>query len=112
MLKKDILYKKYIQENKSIKTISKDLHCSESKVVYWMKKHNIKRRSISEAIYQIHNPKGDPFKFIEPKTKEEFFIYGLGLGLFMGEGNKKTNYGIRLGNTDLKTKRLVLEKIS
>ena len=37
-------------------------------VVYWMGKHDISRRSASEAAYVKNNPDGDPFKIKELKT--------------------------------------------
>lgn len=68
-------------------------------VVYWMNKHEIKRRSISDAIYKMHNPKGDPFKAKPIKTISDAELFGLGLGLYWGEGNKANKYSLRLGNT-------------
>ena len=80
--------------------IARILGCSQHKVVYWMNKHQIKRRSISDAIYQKHNPSGDPFVIKPIKTKKEAMLLGLGLGLYWGEGNKSNMYSVRLGNTD------------
>ena len=37
--------------------VGKKLEVSEHKIVYWMKKHNLKRRSRSEATYVKRNPK-------------------------------------------------------
>lgn len=38
--------------------------------------------------------------FTSPKNHKEYFLYGLGLGLFWGEGNKVNKNSVRLGNTD------------
>ena len=62
--------------------------------------HGIPSRSISEAIYLKSNPKGDPFKIKKLNNKEDFFIMGLGLGLYWGERTKSNKNSIRLGNTD------------
>jgi len=65
-----------------------------------MAKYEIKRRSISDAIYQQHNPNGDPFLLQPIDTLEKAELYGLGIGLYWGEGNKANRYAVRLGNTD------------
>ena len=80
--------------------ISKRLGCSHHKVAYWMSEYNIMRRSQSEAIYLMHNPSGDPFKTKQPKTPEEYVLFGLGVGLYWGEGTKSDRNAVRLGNTD------------
>lgn len=100
MISKKLLELEYIKNKKSVKDISKILKCSQNTVTYWLHKHHIQKRTISEAIYQRSNPSGDPFKFKKPKTGSEFFLYGLGLGLFWGEGNKVNRHSVRLGNTD------------
>lgn len=95
------LKKLYIEDKKSSAEIAKILNCSERAVNYWLTKYRIKKRSISEAVYLKYNPNGDPFKVLtKPKTVKQAIIYGLGLGLYWGEGNKKSKDSIRLGNTD------------
>ena len=75
----------YFRQGKSMKDISKIFRCSLSTIRYWMNKYEIKRRSISEAIYLQNNPNGDPFRFRQPKNIEEAILYGMGLGLYWGE---------------------------
>jgi len=99
-LTKQKLERFYIKNKKSSAEIAKYFNCSEHKVNYWLEKHNISKRSISEAIYARHNPRGDPFKIYKPLKIEDAKLWGLGLGLYWGEGNKLNKYGIRLGNTD------------
>ena len=82
--------------------IATALDCSLHKVKYWIDKHNIKTRNISEAIYLMNNPDGDPFEFKKPKNIEEAKLFGLGLGLYWGEGTKANKNSVRLGNTDYK----------
>lgn len=80
--------------------IAIQLGCSIHKVTYWMKKHNIPKRSISEAIYNKNHPHGDPFDFSVPTNPEKLLLYGIGMGLYWGEGTKSNKYSVRLGNTD------------
>ena len=90
----------YERDKKSAKEIADTFGCSENKVNYWLWKLKIPKRSISEAIYQKLNPNGDPFKINKIHTKELVFLYGLGLGLYWGEGTKRDKHSVRLGNTD------------
>ena len=94
------LEKLYIQEKKSSKEIARLLNASETGVNYWLKKFSIPKRTVSEAIYIKHNPKGDPFVFRGPKNLEEERLFGLGIGLYWGEGNKANKNVIKLGNSD------------
>jgi hypothetical protein len=66
----------------------------------WLGKHSILKRSISEAIYIKKNPGGDPFKLTPPKTLREAELFGMGLGLYWGEGTKADKNVVKLGNSD------------
>jgi hypothetical protein len=86
---------------KSITEVAKSLSCSPNKIVYWMKKYNIKRRSHSDAAYIKQNPNGDPFKIKKKLTRDEMFLYGLGIGIYWGEGSKNPAIpSLRIANTD------------
>ncbi len=102
MLNKNTLVDLYLRKGKSMQDIATALDCSLHKVKYWIDKHNIKTRNISEAIYLMNNPDGDPFEFKKPKNIEEAKLFGLGLGLYWGEGTKANKNSVRLGNTDYK----------
>ncbi len=80
--------------------IAHKFDCSVHAVQYWMQRHDIARRSISDAVYRKHHPKGDPFRFVAPKTHEDRILFGLGVGLYWGEGTKASKHAVRLGNTD------------
>lgn len=80
--------------------IARHFNCSIRAVTYWMEKYNMKRRSWSEATYLKRNPNGDPFKFSRPRTRADYQLFGMGLGLYWGEGTKSNKHTIRLGNTD------------
>jgi hypothetical protein len=101
MILQSTLKSLYIEDKKSVSQIASELRCSQNKVTYWLQKYHIRRRSISEAVYIRSNPHGDPFLFKRPCTDKEWFLYGLGLGLFWGEGNKMNKNSVRLGNTDI-----------
>ncbi|MFA6536185.1 MAG: hypothetical protein WC250_03385 [Candidatus Paceibacterota bacterium] len=100
MIKRSELTELYQNSKLSAAQIAEKINCSEGKVNYWLSKYEISKRSISEAIYQKHNPLGDPFMVTFPKNVDEGVLYGLGLGLYWGEGAKRGNGGVRLGNTD------------
>lgn len=90
----------YLVKCKSISEIAKLYSYSPNKIKYWLVKYDIPRRSISDALFKKNYPKGDPFEFKTPKTLEEGILYGLGIGLYWGEGTKMNRYSVRLGNTD------------
>ncbi|MBI4035796.1 hypothetical protein HY383_02520 [Candidatus Daviesbacteria bacterium] len=91
---------KLYASGQSITDIAKHLCISSNKVVYWMNKYRIQRRSISDAVYLKNHPNGDPFSFRTPSSLAESMLLGLGLGLYWGESNKLNKTSIRLGNTD------------
>src|SRR3989338_2509593 len=78
----------YVRDKKSAQEIANILRCSAHKVNYAMEKFQIQKRSISEAIYVKNNPNGDPFKFRKPRTLREAILFGMGMGLYWGEGTK------------------------
>ena len=99
-MNKNTLENLYLKEKLSCAEIARKFACSESTINYWLSFYKIKKRTISEAIYQKKNPKGDPFVFSHPKTLHKMFLFGLGLGLFWGEGSKRNMHAVRLGNSD------------
>lgn len=90
----------YYRQGKSMKSIGSILGCNEKKVLYWMKKYNMKRRSWSEATYVKLNPDGDPFRIKTVLSPSEKLLYGLGLGIYWGEGNKSKSGHLAVANTD------------
>lgn len=100
MMDKKLLEDWYIRNKKSTHEIAAAFKCSDGKINYWLQKYSIPKRSISEAVYTMHNPNGDPFFIQTPQTHNASFLLGLGLGLYWGEGTKKNLRTIRLGNTD------------
>ncbi|MCX6766173.1 MAG: hypothetical protein NT170_00090 [Candidatus Moranbacteria bacterium] len=92
----------YTKEKKSAANIAKIFDCSENKINFWLKRHKIPKRSISEAMYIKNNPEGDPFKLKSPKNITDAQLFGLGIGLYWGEGTKASKNTVRLGNSDAK----------
>lgn len=100
MIKKEILENLYLENNLSMQQIANKLEISAGTVNWWMNKYNIKRRSRSNANYSLYNPKGDPFKVVDLNTQYLNQLFGIGIGLYWGEGNKANKNSVRLGNTD------------
>jgi len=88
------------KSGKSMSDISKILNCSSHKIVYWMRKYGLKRRSRSEAGYIQQNPDGDPFKIRVKLNDKQMFLFGLGLGIYWGEGTKTSKHSLRVTNTN------------
>lgn len=99
ILTKELLETLYLS-GKSMPEIATSLNCSINKVVYWMNKYGIARRSWSEAVYLKSNPNGDPFTILKTFSPETMLLYGLGLGLYWGEGEKTSKHAVRLANSD------------
>jgi len=90
----------YVEDRRSVSEIAKRLKCSAGRIDYWLKKYDIQKRSISEAVYQSWNPDGDPFSIRAPRNTREAILFGLGIGLYWGEGTKANKNSVRLGNSD------------
>jgi len=105
----DDLEELYVFQKKSVAQIAAKFNCSQNKVSYHLNKCEIPKRTISEAMYEYKNPAGDPFSLLEPQTLEEGILFGLGLGLYWGEGTKRGNGGVRLSNSDPKLMRKFIE---
>jgi len=94
------LRKLYLERKQSLSEISKTLGFKTHKIIYWMSKYGIARRRQSEANYIKANPDGEPFCIKRRLTRDEVKLKYLALGLYWGEGNKTTNYAIRVTNSD------------
>ncbi len=99
-LSKVELAKLYTLNQRSAREIADLFRCSMHKVNYWLAVYGIKKRTISEAIYAQRNPDGDPFLWHEPNTVKAAKLWGMGMGLYWGEGTKADTHAVRLGNTD------------
>lgn len=95
-----ILLEELYMSGSSMPEIAKKLNCSIHKVVYWMDKYEVKRRSWSDATYLKRNPTGDPFTIKEKLDSNDQYLLGLALGIYWGEGEKTSPNAIRVSNTD------------
>ncbi len=97
---KPYLIKHYLTLGESVAHIAHSCGVSENKVHYWMAKYGIRKRSISEALSMKKHGPGGGFTIKSQRTPSEEALYGLGVGLYWGEGNKRNKHTVRLGNTD------------
>lgn len=100
ILREDL--EKLYKSGLSMFEIAAKLKCSTHKIVYWMNKYNLQRRSLSDALYVKLNPNGDPFKIKKIMNQDEKFLYGLGIGIYWGEGDRRSKNALRVANTDPK----------
>ena len=100
MINKALLERLYVDKKMSVKQIAKELGYSTNKVIYWMDKHGVARRTIRDAVYNWHNPNGDPFRINNFEIDQNSLLFGLGIGLYWGEGTKASSSSVRLGNSD------------
>ena len=100
MLRKNNLQRLYQRNKMSAQEIATLFKCSQTKINYWLKKFDITKRTISEAVYIKNNVDGDPFTDIIKTSAEDYFLQGLGLGIYWGEGTKANKNSVRVGNTD------------
>ncbi|TRZ47854.1 hypothetical protein D4S03_10950 [bacterium] len=90
----------YVEKKLSLSEIATKLNFSVHKITYWMSSYKIPCRKRSEANYIKHNPDGEPFKIKTRLTRDEVKLKYMALGLYWGEGNKTTNYAVRVTNSD------------
>ncbi len=109
MLDKKLLQELYLEKKLSAAEIAKQLGVGFPKALYWIKKHGIPIRSVSDRTYVKLNPNGDPFheKTALSPTEKEFF--GLALGLYWAEGSRKNPHAIQLANLDHRMLRIFVK---
>lgn len=97
---KEHLIELYTTKRLSAAQIAALLGCSQNRINYWLTKHKIPKRTISDAIYNLNHPDGNPFTLIPIDTIEKATLYGMGMGLYWGEGTKAAPHSVRLGNSN------------
>lgn len=100
MISESTLRSLYVSRRFSVPAIARRLGCSQGKINYWLARYSIPKRSISDALYTKWNPSGDPFAVKPIRTPAEAMLYGIGIGLYWGEGTKSNKTSVRLGNSD------------
>lgn len=84
----------------SAKEVARELGFSENKVNYWLGKSGVKKRTLSEAIYLKANKDGDPFNIDIRVETNNPVLYGLGVGIYGGEGEKASRHHVSVANGD------------
>ncbi|MFH1457665.1 MAG: hypothetical protein ABIG31_00655 [Candidatus Omnitrophota bacterium] len=100
MLKKKLLQKLYYDKKLSMWDIARVISVTPPTVIYWMKKHGLKRRSNSECAYVKQNPNGDPFRIKIKLTKNDKELLLCGFMLYWAEGSRKNKHTIQMANLD------------
>lgn len=90
----------YITKGMSMSEIARSYGYSVHKIEYWMSKYLIARRSRADAQSMKKHGVGHGFTIKHNLNAEEYKLFGLGVGLYRGEGNKRNRHTVRLGNTD------------
>ena len=80
--------------------IAKILSVTPATVVYWMDRHNLRRRSRSDCAYVKQNPNGDPFRIKNKLTMRDKELLLSGLMLYWTEGTKRNRHVVQLANLD------------
>ena len=99
----------YLEEGLSAKQIADRLGVPESKVVYWLRKYQIPKRSLSEAVYRRVNQGGDPFNIKTELSPEEEKLKVAGLLLWVTEGSLKDKEEVYTSNSNPELIKLFLE---
>lgn len=82
--------------------MARNISVTPATVVYWMKKHGLRRRTSSECAYAKQNPNGDPFKIKNRLSKSDKELLLCGLMLYWAEGSRKNKHTIQMANLDYK----------
>lgn len=89
--------------------IAKNLSVTPATVIYWMNKHNLKRRSRSDCAYIKQNPNGDPFRIKNKLTARDKELLLSGLMLYWAEGSRRNKHIIQMANLDYRLLLLFTE---
>lgn len=99
MISEDVLIELYCKCQLSMAEVASKLRTTHATVLYWLKKHEITRRSWSESTYAKLNRNGDPFKIPEHLSNEQRELMVAGLLLYWAEGSKLRG-STRIANLD------------
>lgn len=104
-MRETLLKRLYQQKRLSMAEIAQRLGTTHAAVLYWMKKHGIRRRNWSDSAYIKQNPDGDPFSIPRRLTKQQQQLLVAGLMLYWAEGSKAPGT-VKLANLDHRMLRL------
>lgn len=109
MLGEKTLQKCYYDKKLSMVDTARVLNVTPATVAYWMRRHDFKRRSISEGVYVKQNPSGDPFNIRTQLTEKDKELLVVGLMLYWAEGSRRNKHVVQLANLDNRMLLLFLE---
>jgi len=90
----------YLDYRMSVKDIALLLNCSTGRVDYWLAKYHIEKRSLSDAAFAKKHGATDGFAIKTNLTLADAYLFGQGVGIYWGEGNRRNKHAVRVGNTD------------
>lgn len=95
------IVKLYVKERLSAMQIAEKLAVSSSTVCYWLRKKNVEKRSISEAVTDLYLTKFNkkPFELKKVVSKFDNELKASGVMLYWGEG-AKTGNTVKFANSD------------
>ncbi|MCX6789138.1 MAG: hypothetical protein NTZ42_00805 [Candidatus Gribaldobacteria bacterium] len=99
MLEKEQLEELY-SSGLSMQEIADKEKLSYPSVRYWMQQLGIQRRSWSDATYAKRNLDGDPFSIKELRSVDDLKLFHTAIGLYLGEGDKKSKHHVNIANTN------------
>ncbi|MDB5181076.1 MAG: hypothetical protein JWO54_839 [Candidatus Saccharibacteria bacterium] len=105
----NLLKDMYVHKVMSMQEIAKQLGFSVHKINFWLTKYSISKRTHSEASYVKYNGLVDPFEIKSFLSPQEERLFGMGVGIYWGEGNKKNINTVRVGNTDAKLIKVFID---
>ncbi len=89
--------------------IAHKLDTTHATIYYWLKRHNINRRSWSESTYVKHNPNGNPFRIKNKLNTKEKELLLASLMLYLAEGHRTNKHSIELANLDHRVLKIFAE---
>ena len=102
------LRKLYCGQRLSMMEIARRLRRTHATVLYWMKKHQVPRRSWSESSYCKQNPGGDPFTIPRKLSTRQRELTTAALLLYWAEGSKNS-WAMQLANLDARMLQLFMK---
>ena len=100
--KLNLVKKLYYREGYSMKKVAETLCVSADEVVYFMRKHNLKRRTLKENSATRFKNKPLSYRIKKKLTLKEEALKIIGVTLYWGEGYKtEKSSGIDLANSDV-----------
>lgn len=100
--KLNLVRRLYYKEGYSMREVAEELNVSIDAVVYFMRRHNLKRRTLKEESVVRFRKKLLSYSIREKLTREQEKLKMVGIALYWGEGYKtEKSSGVDLANSDV-----------